>query len=320
MKRPGLRCIEFKCRIVVILCAIWLGGCFSSGKSTACYKPQEFQSSRDVEALQVPNDLDPPRREGILLIAEGPRATQPVPDGQPCLDQPPDYFGLESEVRVADSSVAASAAAGSTVAATQATFFDERAREWNLSLNTLFLASESYSGSNGSSLDIKDDWGIGFMVGYDFTNHFALGFEMNFLKPRYNLTIVPDEANPTPFTVSQKLTIFNGLLTGTYNILKGPVTPFIDLSAGWTHLDSNVVDQPPVTGCWWDPWWGYICQNFWSTYTDTSFSYGGGLGVRWDINRNIFLRASYDLLRLDAGSGSSDPTLDMGRIEIGWRR
>lgn len=303
-------------RVAVIICAVWLGGCFSSGKSTACYNQQEYMGSRDGELLRVPDGLDAPPRDNALQIAEGPRQTEPTAKGQPCLDAPPDYFGSDSEVMVADSSVGAAAAA-TPFALNPSAFVDERAREWDFSLNATYLSSGSSSGSNGSSIDVDDDWGLGFRVGYNFNNHLALGFEMNFIEPRYELTLVPDEPNPTPLTISEKLTMFNGLLTGTYNVLKGPVTPFLDLSAGWTHLDSNVTDQPPFTGCWWDPWWGYICRTHWSTFTDTSFSYGGGLGIRWDISTNIFMRASYNMLRID---GSSDPTLDMGRIEFGWRR
>jgi hypothetical protein len=86
-----------------------------------------------------------------------------------------------------------------------------------------------------------------------------------------------------------------------------------------TSLDSNIADGLPTTGCWWDYWWGYVCRSYWSTYSDTSFSYGGGLGIRWDINGALFMRASYNLLKIDTGGNSNDPTLDMGRIEIGWR-
>jgi opacity protein-like surface antigen len=308
--------------VVLISLAVSLSGCFSGGKSTACYKPQEYHSSIEIEKLQVPDDLDPPNRETALVIAEGPRATEPVPRNQPCPEQPPDYFGLDSEVKVAAAPAAASAAAASASAdaVSQGAFRDDRAGEWNLSLQAVYLGSKSSSGSNGSSINVQDDWGLGFMVGYNFTNHLALGFEMNFLEPRYDYTFVLDEPDSTPQTISEKLTMFNGLLTGTYNVLEGPVTPFVDLSLGLTNLDSNVADGPPTTGCWWDYWWGYVCRSWWSTYSDTSFSYGGALGIRWDINSAIFLRASYNLLRIDTGSSSSDPTLDMGRIEIGWRR
>ena len=306
-------------RVAVVICAVWLGGCFSSGKSTACYKQQEYMGSRDGELLRVPDGLDEPPRDSALQIAEGPRQTEPTAKGEPCLDRPPDYFGLESDVRVAAApgSASAAAAAATSAALTQAISFDDRAREWNFSLEAIYLAGESSSGENGSGIDVADDWGFGFAVAYNFTNHLALGFEMNFLEPRYDYTFVPDEPNAKPETITEKLTMFSGMLNGTYNILEGPVTPFIDLSLGFTNLDSNITDGPPVTGCWWDYWWGYVCRSFWSTYSDTTFSYGGALGMRWDINSSIFLRASYNLLRLDTGN---DPTLDMGRIEFGWRR
>jgi hypothetical protein len=203
---------------------------------------------------------------------------------------------------------------------------DERAGNWETALQLAYLSSESVSGSGGSGIDISDDWGIGIVFGYNFTNHLSAGFEMNYLTPRYDATFVPDDGmgNPgTPQTINHKLTIFNGQFKGTYNILKGPITPFVDVSLGWTYVDSNVTDGPPVTGCWWDPWWGYVCRNFYSTYNDTGFSYGGAVGMRWDMvqwqaTRNMFLRGSYGILKTDFGGGSGDPSLDMGRIEFGW--
>jgi len=201
---------------------------------------------------------------------------------------------------------------------------DERMGEWNMSLQALYLDSVSISGANGSGAELSDDWGFGFMLAYNFNNHLALGFEMSFLDPSYSLTYVPDDDGdpntpPTgnPETISHKASVFNGLFKGTYNILSGPVTPFIDAQAGWRYIDSNVSSSPPVTGCWWDPWWGYVCQQYWNTYDDTSFIYGAGLGLRWDINRDMFLRGSWSWMKGDAGS--TDPTLEMGRIEIGWR-
>ena len=195
---------------------------------------------------------------------------------------------------------------------------DERAKEWNLSLLGVYQAEESVSGQNGSGLKFSDDWGFGFAVGYNFNNHLALSGEFNFLNPRYDYTIVPDEPNSQPQTISHRASIFNAMLKGTWNILDGPVTPFVDVTLGWRNIDSNIANAPPVTGCWWDPLWGYICRQFWSTYNDSGMTYGAGIGIRWDFNRDMFLRASYSAMKSEAGA-SSDPTFDMGRIEIGWR-
>ena len=79
-----------------------------------------------------------------------------------------------------------------------------------------------------------------------------------------------------------------------------------------------MADGPPVTGCWWDPWWGYICSQFWSTYSQSNLSYGAGVGLRWDITESIFAKDGYHLLILNL-SESKNAEFGSGRLEFGWR-
>ena len=195
---------------------------------------------------------------------------------------------------------------------------DERAGEWNIALEAVYQGSESSSSGNGAGLNLRDDWGFGFMLNYNFTNHLALGFDMTFLEPRYDATYVPDDGTG-PQTLSHKASIFHGQLKGTYNLLEGPLTPYVDVALGWSSVDSNVADGPPVTGCWWDPWWGYICRSYYSTYDDSNWTYGGGLGIRWDINRDVFMRTSYNVLQMDVSGPSDAGNSNLVRIEIGLR-
>ena len=83
---------------------------------------------------------------------------------------------------------------------------------------------------------------------------------------------------------------------------------FVQAGVGFMTLESNIVDQPPTTGCWWDPWWGYMCTTTWSTFKTTRFAYNMGLGVRWDINNAMYIRGSYnkEWISLDNGSMSFD--------------
>jgi opacity protein-like surface antigen len=200
---------------------------------------------------------------------------------------------------------------------------DERAGEWNVSLAAVYQGEEGSSSTNGAGLKIKDDWGFGFNMDYNFTNHLALGFDMTFLKPRYEATYVPGSGDPPvpgePVTVSHKASIFHGQLKGTYNLLAGPFTPYADVAFGWSHIDSNVADGPPITGCWWDPWWGWVCRSSFSTYDDSDWTYGGGLGVRWDVSRDMFVRVNYNVLRMDIGRSSGSGQFNTTRFEIGFR-
>ena len=78
-----------------------------------------------------------------------------------------------------------------------------------------------------------------------------------------------------------------------------------------------MTSSPPQTGCWWDPWWGYICATEWKTFATTKFSYNLGLGVRWDINNALFSRASYNREFVSVKSGSLNfdtATLEMGLV------
>lgn len=75
---------------VVMLCM--LSGCFSRGNS-ACNKQQEYQESDSIEPLKVPADLDQPDRSSALSIPEQPPEAKERDKDDPCLENPPDYFG-----------------------------------------------------------------------------------------------------------------------------------------------------------------------------------------------------------------------------------
>lgn len=192
---------------------------------------------------------------------------------------------------------------------------DNRANKWDFSFNILSTESDTLSGQNGSGLDIKSETGWGFGIGYNLNAHLALGFDFSYVEPNYTATVVYED-EPTQ-TISHKLTISTGQFKGLWNFVDGPLTPYAGLGLGWTYLDSNVASSPPVTGCWWDPLLGYICATFAETYSDTSFSYGGEVGVRWEVTPRFFLRGSYNLLRIDVSGSSDDINLNSWRIDIG---
>jgi len=207
-----------------------------------------------------------------------------------------------------------------TTTATAQSFFRqsmERAGRWDLTLGLVQQGSETVSGARGSTLELDSELGWRFAFDYNFNNHFALGFGLEFVRPDYTATIVPQDTGipeQVRFTADQ----FNGQLKGTWNIIDGPLTPYVEASIGWTSVDSNVADGPPITGCWWDPWWGYVCSQFWNTYEASNLSYGTGVGLRWDINEQFFATAGAHILIIDA-SNSGDIQFPSGRLMFGWR-
>jgi opacity protein-like surface antigen len=197
-----------------------------------------------------------------------------------------------------------------------------RAGTWDFSVGGLYQRPDTSTAGGGSSLEVDDAWGLGFNVGYNWTDHFSVNMDFDFLRPDYTAVIV-SEPNPPDGTmestrIDHEISQFNGRLKGTYLFSDGPFVPFIEAGIGWTYVDSNVASGPPQGFCWWHPWWGYVCESFVNTFSSTEFSYGAGLGFRYELVGNSFIKASYNLWVLDTGSSAADPELETFRLEYGW--
>jgi opacity protein-like surface antigen len=171
----------------------------------------------------------------------------------------------------------------------------------------------------GSSLKVDDAFGLGINFGYNFTNNLTLGVDLDWISPDYRAVLVDDTVVPADTTViDHEFSQFNGRIKGTFSFLDGPFRPFVEGGIGWTYIDSNVADGPPITGCWWHPWWGYICSNFYSTFSETSFTYGLGLGLRYHFRGGTFMKASYSVWELDDVGNAGSSSLSGARVEFGW--
>jgi opacity protein-like surface antigen len=198
----------------------------------------------------------------------------------------------------------------------QSAMLGKRAGQWETSAGIYSTSSLTASGSNGSSIDVDSGYGLAFSLGYNVTDQLAVRFDGSWTNPDY--TAVVNTVEDGPFELDHELSLFTGQFSGVWNLLPGAFTPYLQAGIGWTYVDSNVADGPPTTGCWWDPWWGYICSDFFSTYSDTSFSWNIGAGLRYELSRSMFVRGGYELLQLDGGEGV-DPDFDNFRIELGWK-
>jgi len=194
-----------------------------------------------------------------------------------------------------------------------------RAKSWDFSVGGIYQQGSSAGGDGGSSLEVDSAFGIGFNVGYNLTDMFNINADFDFLRPDYEAVLVEDTPQMNTQTIRHEMSQFNGRLKATLNLMQGPFVPYVEIGYGWTYLDSNVADGPPTTGCWWHPWWGYICSNFFNTISGTETSYGGGLGFRYEIPGGAFVKLSYNLWKLQVGGDAAEPDMESVRLEYGWR-
>jgi opacity protein-like surface antigen len=190
---------------------------------------------------------------------------------------------------------------------------------FEFTVGVVYQQSEDAAGTENSNLVVEDATGINVGFDYTFNRRFSAGFDLSWLRPRFDATLVPEDDPQNPVRISNKATVINGNFNATGYLLKGPITPYAQVGLGWTYFDSNVIDRPPITGCWWDPFWGFICSSFYSTYNETKFSYGGTLGVRWDVTDSIFVKGGYRWLAVDTDGLNGRPVLGNALFQVGWK-
>lgn len=196
----------------------------------------------------------------------------------------------------------------------------DRAMKWQASLPITFTSGASYDNA-GTSVNVNDDVGWGFAFGYNLNERFMFGVDLTWLSANYEAKIATDFDNDQipddSVTVSGTLDASNLQFVGQYNILTGRITPFVRGSFGWTWVDSNIPSGPATGTCWWDPWWGYICNTWQPTYEDTSFAYGVAGGVRAEFADRMYVEGSYNLLWIDFDKAGSQ-SFDGFRVNLGW--
>jgi len=191
---------------------------------------------------------------------------------------------------------------------------DSRDNRWEGSVILAYQTGVDNSYENGSAIDVDSalGWGIGF--GWNWTDKLNLAYRYQSTNPDYKAVVVPEGPDAVPVDIDHSLDKKTHQFNVTYNFSGKAFTPFVVAGIGWTKLDSNV-PSGLSTGCWWDPWWGYICFADWKTYKTSQFSYNLGAGVRWDINNFVFTKASYMREFLDVKNGSV--TFDTAILEVG---
>jgi opacity protein-like surface antigen len=202
--------------------------------------------------------------------------------------------------------------AGATAANAQS-----REGRWEFTLGSPIQLGGTFDFKGGSTVKTNDDWGFGMTAGYNSTDNVTWSFGLKWAGVGYDANVVKDDGGVTG-------------ISGTYdawglsaNVLYhfgqgGALAPFVGAGIGYTWIDTNVPNGIPTTGCWWDPWYGYICTTSYPTKTVDSFSYQAMLGLRYAFNPSTFLRLSYASQWVDINNATSTPRFDVIGLEIGW--
>lgn len=167
-----------------------------------------------------------------------------------------------------------------------------------------------------TSAELDDEPGIGFHLAYRFNEQVEVRFGVDWQEIDYQLDTLRQGDPELPLRVRGELEVVTPRLGLVYNFLPGPITPWVGAGIGWSFVDTNIPEGPPLSTCWWDPWWGYVCGRFRDTRTFSDFAWHLGAGFRWDFAQGFSLRAGYEKHWLDVKNADGTPDFDQFRLGV----
>jgi|SRR5580698_4549860 opacity protein-like surface antigen len=188
---------------------------------------------------------------------------------------------------------------------------------WEGGLDVIYQNATTLNFKGGTTANIDTDWAIGFTVGYRVNPHIdaLFGMDWQHVDYRANLALGTGGIQPAYGDYQAFTPRFNVEL----NLLDRPFTPYAVAGIGYSFIDTNIPSGRPQTGCWWDPWYGYICTTVQSTRQENGVAYQVGAGVRWDVATGATVRLAFERHWVDLGGNVGTPGFDQIRLLLSWR-
>jgi opacity protein-like surface antigen len=165
-------------------------------------------------------------------------------------------------------------------------------------------------GTNDAVMKIDDSltYGIGF--GYNISPRLNINGDMSYGEADY-------KANWGKYVINGEGELMTGNINLEFNLLDRAITPFIGGGIGFMYFDSNVPSSTDVY-YWWDPWWGYTSAAVVETHSSTNWTWNATAGIRWDVTRGFFVKASYIAMWSKIGASGTE-LFPQYALNMGWK-
>lgn len=304
-------------RIVWLAAALPIGGCgWLPDAYTGCEEARPYQSASQVEPLRVPAGADQPDTRNALRIPELNLPELPVEPGT-CLEHPPSFGSgpLVSGAAVSPSS--AKPEAGSAEAGRPQDLAMDDGSPWLTRIGANYHPTTDVDFDGGTAVEFNSNTSFMVGLGYQLSEHFEVGANFTYEERDFEASIAGDAVGEV-FAATGDVDSMGVMFDLSYYFLTGRIRPFLTAGAGWNFVDTNIPTAPPQVGCWWNPWYGYICEDFQDTKNVDGFAYQAGAGVRYQINPSLSLSGSYRMNWLDYPKADGTPTFDAIQLILNW--
>jgi opacity protein-like surface antigen len=188
---------------------------------------------------------------------------------------------------------------------------------WETSFDILYQQSKELHFNGGTTAKLGSDPGLALMLAYRFTAHFDAQFSIDWAHVDYKANLIT--SSHTSVNVDGSYHSLTPRVNVQFNLLDEPLTPFLMGGIGYGFTDTDIPKGRPETGCWWDPWYGYVCGTVQPSKSINGFAFQVGLGARWDIMDEISLRLALERHWYDLGSSIGTTYVDQAKLGFTYR-
>ncbi len=194
----------------------------------------------------------------------------------------------------------------------------QQAGQWEATVGVIASNSTSIDFEGGSVADVDSSFGFMAGAGYHFTDRLRFGSSFTYDSKDYSADVAGDTPGES-FAIEGSLDTMSLMFDAAYTFLTGPITPYVVGGLGWAWVDTNIASAPPEVGCWWHPWWGYICTSWQDTRTVDGLAYEVGIGMRYNFSNSLAADGAYRMRWMDFENATGTPSFDTLQLNLVWK-
>ncbi len=207
--------------------------------------------------------------------------------------------------------------AAASLAVSSVAFAQQSTQIWEAGVDLVYQGAKTLHFDGGTNAKLDSDTGLSFTFGYRYSAHLEAQFAFDWTNVDYKANLVTGPS--TSVSANGSYQSFTPRANIQFNFIDQALTPYAMAGIGYSFIDTNIPNGRPVSGCWWDPWYGYICGSAQPTKSVNGFAFQVGVGARWDVSEAISLRLAYERHWVDLGSNGGTPFLDTGKLGFTYR-
>ena len=189
--------------------------------------------------------------------------------------------------------------------------------DWEFRIGPVWQGSNNVSFNGGSNAEINRTTGVKIGVGVYVTPQLAIGMNFGWSSASFSGTVKSNVGTSSVENGTLDSDTLN--FDAIYTVLDGPIKPYGVIGLGWNWVNTNIASGPPQVGCWWDPWWGYVCNGYQPTKGSSGFTWQAGAGVQFNVSRQFAVDLDYRYTWIDLQHANGTPGVGTLGLLFVWR-